>query len=534
MSEYDDSHMLSKVLGRMSAQALHLKDKIDSGLQIPSWAEYKIYNAYSGLGSALGTAYPGEYEEKMAAATFSKSMDRHPALKGKQSQLPDKVQAGIIKKKLRMRKQAASTESQVLKALSVEGGAAGMGALKKRVKEDDLQSAIKSLIASGKVRKHPDGDLIKESASTATKTDPAKWEAAKREAKAKMGGKHSARAMQLATQIYKKKGGGYSGAKPTSKNNSLKKWTEQKWGYSGKDKPGPGGSGVYLPEQKRQRLKSTAEGRKRLQAASAAKAKATRKGEQYSSHGLAKGTSLRKKEAAVLPDFLAMPIRREFMDPRSDDFNKNQAFGRAAGAYLAAAPVGAIVGHHYGGLGGLGVGATSAGLLAAAPTYAHSLRKFREMQDQGLNPVTGKPHNPEKIERTRRWNEQMRKRGPDYKALRQKLNDEVLEETKTASIEYRGKTFPGYNQPVRSDRPNKKMMVLAKDGDRVKLIHFGQKGYKHNYSDEAKANYLRRSAGIRGKGGKLTANDKMSANYWARRELWPKGKADGSNASAKK
>jgi hypothetical protein len=520
MSEYDDSHMLSKVLERMAAQALHLKDKIDSGLEIPSWAEYKIYNAYSGLGSALGTAYPGEYEEKMAAdwsqydvddvhaagriaenhitddpselakkihagllkdpthpkhapsmvpfgvvgggalgaglgyplsfipkmryapavtgaagallggltghkvtkdlrgaegdrihqealatqkrrlassalmsqlsrdvaedylrstdnlmdkesaATFSKSMDRHPALKGKQSQLPDKVQAGIIKKKLRMRKQAASTESQVLKALSIEGGAAGMGALKKRVKEDDLQSAIKSLIASGKVRRHPDGDLIKESAAfndifdtgrkknqeflshnkgltsqqkrkyrretlktmkalptvklesgrsmpdyrqwsvhppshygigkeaaaTATKTDPAKWEAAKREAKNKMGGKHSARAMQLATQIYKKKGGGYSGAKPTSKNNSLKKWTKQKWNWSGGDKPGPGGKGVYLPERKADRLKKTESGRKSLAAASRKKSEATRKGQQYSSHGLAKGTSLKAKK----------------------------------------------------------------------------------------------------------------------------------------------------------------------------------------------------------------------------------------------
>ena len=189
---------------------------------------------------------------KMAA--FSGALDRHPALKGKQSQLPDKIQAGIIKKKLRMRKQAASTESQLLQALSAEGGAAGMKALRKRVKEDDLQQALKALIASGKVRRHPDGDLIKESAATATKTDPAKWEAAKREAKSKMGGKHSARAMQLATQIYKKKGGGYSGAKPTSQNNSLKKWTKQKWGYSGKDKPGQGGSGVYLPEKKRQRL----------------------------------------------------------------------------------------------------------------------------------------------------------------------------------------------------------------------------------------------------------------------------------------
>jgi hypothetical protein len=100
---------------------------------------------------------------------------------------------------------------------------------------------------------------------------------------------------------------------------------------------------------------------------------------------------------------------------------------------------------------------------------------------------------------------------------------------KLAEVEYRGRTFPGYNQPIDSDRPEKKKMVLAKKGDQVKLIHFGQKGYKHNYSDAAKKNYLTRSAGIRGKDGSLTANDKLSANYWARRELWPKNEpADGS------
>ena len=37
---------------------------------------------------------------------------------------------------------------------------------------------------------------------TATKKDPKKWAAAKAKAKAKMGGKHSARAMQLATKYY--------------------------------------------------------------------------------------------------------------------------------------------------------------------------------------------------------------------------------------------------------------------------------------------------------------------------------------------
>lgn len=125
-------------------------------------------------------------------------------------------------------------------------------------------------------------------AKTATKTDPGKWEQAKKDAKAKMGGKHSARAMQLATQLYKKRGGGYSGAK---KETSLSNWTKQKWKYSGKDKPGQGGSGVYLPEKKIARLKSSAAGRLKLKKAEAAKARATRQGKQYSRHGLAAGTS---------------------------------------------------------------------------------------------------------------------------------------------------------------------------------------------------------------------------------------------------
>ena len=40
--------------------------------------------------------------------------------------------------------------------------------------------------------------------ATAKKTKPALWARAKAQAKARMGGKHSARAMQLAVKIYKK------------------------------------------------------------------------------------------------------------------------------------------------------------------------------------------------------------------------------------------------------------------------------------------------------------------------------------------
>lgn len=90
--------------------------------------------------------------------------------------------------------------------------------------------------------------------------------------------------------------------------------------------------------------------------------------------------------------------------------------------------------------------------------------------------------------------------------------------------EYRGRLWT-LNKPVKSTAKGKKMMVLATknvDGERrVKLIHFGALGFGHNYSPEAKKNYLKRSAGIRNKSGQLTKNDKWSANYWARKILWP-------------
>ncbi len=67
--------------------------------------------------------------------------------------------------------------------------------------------------------------------SVAKKTNPAKWKAvvAKVKASTKGGdpGEWSARKSQLAVQEYKKSGGGYVG--PKSSDNSLSKWTEQKW-----------------------------------------------------------------------------------------------------------------------------------------------------------------------------------------------------------------------------------------------------------------------------------------------------------------
>ena len=97
-----------------------------------------------------------------------------------------------------------------------------------------------------------------------------------------MGGKHSARAMQLAVKYYKDAGCKYSGPK---KKTSLSTWTKQKWEYSGGDK------GVYLPKDKLKRLRSSAAGKVKLARAERIKKKASDEGKQYSRHGLAAGTS---------------------------------------------------------------------------------------------------------------------------------------------------------------------------------------------------------------------------------------------------
>ena len=81
--------------------------------------------------------------------------------------------------------------------------------------------------------------------STATKTNPALWERAKSQAKAKLGG-HSARAMQLAVKIYKSKGGGYKGGKKSS--NKLSKWSKQKW-RTKSGKPSKETGERYLPSK---------------------------------------------------------------------------------------------------------------------------------------------------------------------------------------------------------------------------------------------------------------------------------------------
>lgn len=110
------------------------------------------------------------------------------------------------------------------------------------------------------------------------RTNEALWEKSKAEAKAKMGGKHSARAMQLAGKIYKDKGGAYTGEK-TAAQKSMSKWTKEDWGTKS-GKPSTQGSKAtgerYLPKKARAAL-TPAE----YAATTKAKRKGTAQGKQF-------------------------------------------------------------------------------------------------------------------------------------------------------------------------------------------------------------------------------------------------------------
>jgi hypothetical protein len=105
------------------------------------------------------------------------------------------------------------------------------------------------------------------------RTNEKLWEKAKAEAKAKMGGKHSARAMQLAGKLYKDKGGSYSGPK-TEAQQSLSKWSKQEWTTSS-GKPSEG-KRRYLPKKAWEALTPSEKS-----ATNKAKAEGNRKGNQF-------------------------------------------------------------------------------------------------------------------------------------------------------------------------------------------------------------------------------------------------------------
>jgi len=72
-----------------------------------------------------------------------------------------------------------------------------------------------------------------------------------------------------------------------------------------------------------------------------------------------------------------------------------------------------------------------------------------------------------------------------------------------------------YNKPKRTPKhPTKSHVVVAKEGDKIKLIRFGQQGKTGDRTNTA------RSRSFKARNAKKIKKGKMSAAYWANKVKW--------------
>lgn len=85
-----------------------------------------------------------------------------------------------------------------------------------------------------------------------------------------------------------------------------------------------------------------------------------------------------------------------------------------------------------------------------------------------------------------------------------------------------GMVFDGYNKPKRTpSHPTKSHAVLAKDGDTVKLIRFGQQGVSGSPKKAGEsAAYRKRREAFKARHSDNIARGKLSPAWWANKVKW--------------
>jgi hypothetical protein len=80
----------------------------------------------------------------------------------------------------------------------------------------------------------------------------------------------------------------------------------------------------------------------------------------------------------------------------------------------------------------------------------------------------------------------------------------------------------GVNKPKRTpSHPTKSHVVLAKVGDKTKLIRFGQQGVSGSPKKEGESSsYRRRRESFKARHASNISKGKMSAAYWADKVKW--------------
>ena len=97
----------------------------------------------------------------------------------------------------------------------------------------------------------------------------------------------------------------------------------------------------------------------------------------------------------------------------------------------------------------------------------------------------------------------------------------MLKKKKDSRLENAG--VSGYNQPKKTPKhPNKSHVVVAKVGDKIKTIRFGEQGAstagkpKEGESDKMK----KKRKSFKARHAQNIAKGKMSAAYWANKVKW--------------
>ena len=84
-----------------------------------------------------------------------------------------------------------------------------------------------------------------------------------------------------------------------------------------------------------------------------------------------------------------------------------------------------------------------------------------------------------------------------------------VERLPSGKLKYRGEIFPGYNKVKRLSGESKNSAVLAKKGDEIKVVRFGDPNMPIRKDNAA----ARKSFRARHKCD--TAKDKFTARYWS-------------------
>ena len=89
------------------------------------------------------------------------------------------------------------------------------------------------------------------------------------------------------------------------------------------------------------------------------------------------------------------------------------------------------------------------------------------------------------------------------------------------TVERSGEKFEGYNKPKKTpSHPTKSHAVLAKSGEQVKLIRFGQQGVSGAGKSPKTASEKARRKAFKARHAKNISKGKMSAAYWADKVKW--------------